>query len=220
MTYLISPTEPQELIDALEAIRDAEIEERGADIGFYTNSVALVGIQRKEIKDLIASLRDGRLARECSEMRDNIDFPVLIIEGNLKYLWEISHKTFTKAGLLNLERSLGWQFGIRVEYSNNLQDTAALVFELRKWFESEHLSLFRRPKLRGQWGKEPSKEELGRWILQSFPGIGPKGAATIIDYFGEVPLAWTKTEKQLREAPGVGKLTAQRLTAVLPVVKT
>jgi len=192
-------------------------EEYGSDI-LLPSKFGLVGIQRKDQKDLLSSLSDGRLQSESRLMEEKLPFRILILEGRLLFhdnLLYLDHRPtrFTREGIRNLLRSLFYQRGIRVEFSDGLEDTAQIVQELMSYFEKEnHLSLYQRPKVPSQWG-EPTFDEEASWVLQGFRGIGPNLAEKILKQFGKLPLRWSCTEEELSQA--LGRKKARRLFAFL-----
>ena len=58
-------------------------EKHGSDYLFLSGA-GLVGVQRKEVKDWVASCFDGRLAKELRQMR-TLDLAVVVVEG--KMVW-------------------------------------------------------------------------------------------------------------------------------------
>lgn len=215
---LIAPSEPP----ALKAIgRSSQKPERfGADILFPAQG-RLVGIQRKTIADLLASVRDGRLQREMAQM-SRLGLAVLIVEGRPR--WTLDGQLIsTSAGFgpqwsRSQHRGLLWSVqakGVSVTHTDDLADTIDTVRDLAGWSRKRaHQSLNRRPKPSSTWGKAGHRD-FALHLLQSFDGIGPIQAEAILDHFGGVPLMWLATERQLMQVPGVGKTRAKRLAEAL-----
>ena len=209
MTILVSPTEPTP-IKTLGTVSSLP-EKYGADV-LLIGSWGMFGVQRKEVKDLVNSLRGDRVAREIGQQA-HLDGVAWIIEGNWKWTQDgrsLVVPSFTRTQWRGVVFSLQ-SHGCWVVSSQDHQDTIASVLQLRKWLEKEqHLSLTNRPNPQGDWGKATSKQ----WachLLQSFEGIGPKQAGLIYDHFNGLPLAWTVTEKELMEVKGIGKSRAKAL---------
>lgn len=216
---LVSPTEPRR-IQRLGKLSSTP-ERHGTDILILEPPVrGLFGIQRKEVKDLLASLADGRLGKEVSQMQ-RLAIRALVIEGKM---------TWTNDGELMQDyvkisrpqfRSLMYSIrarGIWVEWADDLNDTVDVICGMRDWAaKEEHTSLLSRPGPKDSgWGKVTNKD----WavhVLTSFPGVGVKTAQSIYDYFGGVPLRWEVTEKDLAKVPGIGKVKARRMLDALDV---
>ena len=41
-------------------------------------------VERKSISDLVSSVFDGRLFDQCNRMKENFQFPIIIIEGDTR----------------------------------------------------------------------------------------------------------------------------------------
>ena len=178
--------------------------------------VGMVGVQRKEIHDLIASRSDGRLSRELAQMKQ-LDIGILLVEGRLKW---------TSDGMLSTSRSkwtrsqhLGLLFSIQssniwVNSSMDIQDSREYLSALEKWMMKEkHAGLMTRPKPQTIWGQRNDRD-WGIHVIQSFDGIGPGVAGAIVDRFG-LPLRWTISKKDLESVPGVGPKRAAKMWETL-----
>ena len=190
-------------------------EQFGADF-LIPCPVGMVGVQRKEIHDLIASRGDGRLARELAQMKQ-LDIAILLVEGRLKW---------TSDGVLSSSRSrwtrnehLGLLFsiqstGIWVNSSEGLTDSREYLAALEKWFmKATHKGIMTRPKPTTLWGTRNDRD-WGIHVIQSFDGIGPGVAGAIFDRFG-LPMQWTVSKEELEMVPGVGKKRAGRMWETL-----
>lgn len=210
---LISPTEPALLKDIGRV--SSTPEQYGVDF-LWPSHAGLVGVQRKEIKDLIASLRDGRLAKEMGQW-GRLDIVILIVEGRMQWSTEgylLSTRQFTKTQLLGVLFSVQMT-GAWCLQTETMGDTALYVKSLETWLSKDrHGSLRTRPKAQGSWGAADNRE-WGIHLLQSFSGIGNGVAGNIYDYFGGVPLKWTCTEGELMDVKGVGRLRAMKMMEAL-----
>jgi ERCC4-type nuclease len=214
---LVAPTEPR-TIKSLG--KSSSVPEKwGADIFFSANG-SLVGVQRKEISDLIASVQDGRLAKEMSQMQ-NLGLAVLVVEGRLKWssdgvlLGRDYGITWTRTAHRNLLMSVQAR-GVKVESTDDAADTVCAVLNLQEWARKpSHHGLMRRPGPVSPWGKAQN-EDWASHLLQGFEGVGPELAKNILQHFGgRVPLEWRVDEKALRAVKGLGPKRARALIAAL-----
>ena len=212
MAILIAPTEPSRL-KAIGTVSSVP-ETFGADIMWSCAQVGgLVGVQRKELRDLIASVHDGRLAKEVQQL-SRVAYACLIVEGQPRWTNDGAlvdpYTKWTKHSHRSLLRSVQAR-GIEVCVSDSVTDTVMAVMELAEYLKKEtHDALDRRPKPRGEWG-DPTEKDFAMHVLQSAPGVGPKMAGAIYDHFDGVPIGWTITRDELEEVAGIGPGRASKL---------
>lgn len=215
---LVAPTEPP-LLKALGA-SSAAPESWGADF-LWTTPSGLCGAQRKEWKDLLASVEDGRLQKEVAQM-SGLHGAWLIVENQPRWTLDgaILHRynrRWNRQAWRNLLRSVA-ATGIRVEHSDGLDDTAVVVMSLIEWTRTEHKTLKTRPKASSDgWGHREAKAWQSH-LLQGMPGMGPTRAEAVIEHFGGLPFVWTIDAAELAKVPGIGKKTATRLIELLDPV--
>lgn len=213
--FLVSPTEPA-LIKSLGIVSSVP-EKHGADV-FWTDATmgGFVGIQRKEIDDLLKSIQSGVLARELQKLL-HCKLAILIVEGEPHFTpdGQLSHRfiRFTRTQYRSQLRSVQLR-GIIVEHSSSTADTVALIESIARWVaKGEHRSLDRRPKPSNldSWGVLTNKAWASH-LLQSIEGIGPAQAEAIFDHFdGKLPIEFTATVAQLMEVPRIGKRRAEMI---------
>jgi len=194
-------------------------EEYGADFLWRAHGLWW-GVQRKEVKDLLASVADGRLSKELAQMK-SLESPLLIIEGTT---------TFTVDGVLMSRGSWGqdwtrqqWNglsfsvlnMGVGIVRSSGLKETAGLIRGYKVWSEKEkHAGLKTRPGPQVKWGR-PGNKDFQIHLLMGLPGVGYELAKRIVERFGGVPWYWTVTEEQLMQVEGVGKKKAEAMLRCL-----
>jgi ERCC4-type nuclease len=215
---LCAPSEPPSL-RSLGTVSPL-CEQNGMDFLWTAHDGTWVGAQRKEVRDLVASIRGDRIARELGQA-EGLTHCVLIVEGD--WGWNAAGQSarcrgFQRAQLDGILISIQVEHGWKVLHSTSLADTARLLARLDGWFaKPTHGSLSRRPKPRSnevRWGGAGHRAT-GIHILQSFDRVGPKAAGAIFDHFGRVPLALGCTEAELLAVPGVGSDTVKRIREAL-----
>jgi len=219
-TFLLSPSE----VRLSELLGDRAIvsnipEQRGADVLFFTKRGS-VGVQLKEVpNDFLASITDGRLAKETS-LLSSCDFRLLLLRGRFKY-WPDGRisipgrkepSRFTEKQIRGLLFDIKYIRGIDHDYVDDYEDAVAYIIHLSQWLDKEaHGALLSRPGgPKGTWAV-PSVEELQSWVLQGFEGIGPASADAIIKHFGGLPLAWTCSFEELASVPRLSRKRAEYL---------
>lgn len=219
---LIAPTEPPKL-RALGKV-SSQPELHGVDVLWYAHGQRW-GVQRKEVKDLIASLEDGRLTRERA-MMGRVDHAVLMIEGRMQW---------TGDGMLMGGKSTGgfgrdyryseimgrvWGMaaeGVWIVQTGGLEETCRAVEVLEKWSRKDkHQSLRSREPLVSTWGR-PRSREFAIYMLTGLPGVGPEIAERIVGRFGRLPWRWDVTREELLAVEGVGKKKVEMMMHALSV---
>ena len=141
MSVLVSPTEPPAVLAI--GVASAHPEAHGADV-LWTGASGRVGVQRKSLGDLVASVRDGRLGRELALMRW-LATRVLVVEGRLR--WSPSGLLTTVAARLSKEELRGLLLsvqlrGVWVVHTDDVDDSVRALLHLRQWTaKHDHRSL-------------------------------------------------------------------------------
>ena len=211
---IISPTEPP----ALRAIGTVSMmpEDHGCDIAFVARG-KLVGIQRKEIKDLFSSVEAGRLQGQMDKM-GNLDEAYLIVEGEPRFstdgkvLGKRYGRPWTRDSYTGV--LVGVQHrGLHVLHTKDLAATVHLCQYLEGWHQKESHSMLGGAARQGPttlFGSNPTQKEFAVHMLQGIPGVGPKMAGAIFDAYG-LCLELTVTEADLMKVDGIGKAKAGKI---------
>jgi len=148
------------------------------DIVIKKDNIILCIFERKNINDLLASVKDTRYS-EQSERLNNLELNnnciYYIIEGNRYNYSGSDEKT-----LYSCIYSLSYNKGFSILLSNNIQDTIKLVKEIslrlneNKSIKKE-INLIKKPKV--------LKENIYSVMLSNIPGIGLSTAKEILSYF-------------------------------------
>src|SRR5262245_13690536 len=125
---LISPTEPAAL---REIGKVSTIPEKWGCDFLFPSGGCWYGIQRKEIKDLVASMQDGRLAKEIHQML-RCERGMLIVEGKVQFtldgvlMGKDYGQTITKAAYQGILWSVQSK-GISICTTDSLSDTQSTI---------------------------------------------------------------------------------------------
>lgn len=208
---LVSPAEPERL-RAIGTV-SSRPEKYGADFMFFAHK-QWVGIQRKEISDLIASLADGRLSREVAQMQ-SLDQRVLLVEGQVRFTndGEMMDRPFGQKLTEKQWKGLLWSVrakDIWVDYTADTDGTISWLSWFESWFKRDrHSSLDRRPGPLSLWGT-PTNEDYQRHLVMGLPGVGPEIAGRIVEKYG-VPFGWRITYEDLLTIDGIGPKKAKSI---------
>lgn len=215
ITILVSPNEREPVKSALG--------ELGLeyplpyDFQLFTTR-GIVAVERKFFPDdLLASVRDGRLARECAAMRQNAPFRFVIIEGRGRYTRDGKLRVgrrkkpsaWTRAGVRNLTRSIRFVEGADIEYSDNIVDTVGILKELQRYFDNPtHVGLRTRPGFESDWPIPTYQERFIYWLQGCGPGISIIRARALANHFKNPMELMVASVEDLTEVSGIGKKLA------------
>lgn len=197
-------------------------EQYGVDVLFSAKG-QWVGIQRKEVNDLVASVHDGRLSRELSMMK-RCSLAVLVVEG--KPTWTMDGELMGRGngngkngGRWTKQQHRGLCFsvssqGVWVMTTDSAADTVQFAQQLEQWLRKEkHSLLVNRPGPETVWGR-PDNRDFQRHLIMGLPGIGSDIAERIIDTVG-MPFGMRVTVEELMQVPGIGKKRAEQIVGCL-----
>lgn len=214
---LIAPTEPPAM-KALGSVSSLP-EQYGVDALFASRG-QWVGIQRKELSDLINSVYDGRLTREVAQMQ-RLPLAMLIVEGRPS--WTMDGDLMGKGAsygpkwTYTQHRGMLWSLrakGIWVDTTDSVAETVGVIAMFIAYCRKEHhRALDRRPNPESVWGK-PGNRDYACHLVQGLPGVGVELAERIVDTFG-VPFGWKVSEDQLTMVEGIGKKKAHKIWQAL-----
>lgn len=210
---LISPAEPRQLREL--GTTSSTPEKYGSDFLIHSPTFGVVGIQRKELNDLVASLTDDRISREIIAMKE-LDHAIWLIEGVPQ--WSSDGQLLSTRTRYTLTQHRGFLFtllfqGFSLLSTVTLTDTGLLLSQLEKWLGKEkHRGINGRQPPRGMFGS-PDVREWQIHFLQGLPGLGYERANAIVSHYGGLPLRLCEGVS-LEDVAGVGKNTAKRIEGV------
>ncbi|MCX8195379.1 MAG: helix-hairpin-helix domain-containing protein [Candidatus Micrarchaeota archaeon] len=201
---MVDSREPDEICDLLESF-GAELELRQMALGDYQLSGRLI-LERKTRADFESSIVDGRLFRQARELSSNFQRLVIIVEGSAD-----SESRLSREALLGAYSSLISDFGCALFFTRSCSATAEVIYALAK-----HEQLAKRQELAVYAKKKAlTLPEQQRAIVEALPGVGPKMARALLEYFQTVENVMTAPESELREVEKMGEKKARQLREVL-----
>lgn len=228
MGILVSPTEPP----SLRAIGTTTMfpEKYGCDVIWRIHAddkdrAGWVGVQRKEVSDLLASIRDGRLGQQLRQMA-GCRIALVIIEG--KWRWSTDGELIEQRASSQNTRpwtrkqiaGVLWSIqskGAWVYFTESLGETIDAVRMFHDWSgKDSHSGLESRTGPEGDsWGRV-GYEDWQRHLLMGLPGIGGELASRILDQVG-MPIGWESEEyrREVAKVAGIGPKKMAEIERVL-----
>jgi len=163
-------------------------------------------VERKSISDLVSSVFDGRLFDQCNRMKENFQFPIIIIEGDTNEIEELIENPFVFYGAVS---SVAIDFKIPIISTPNASHTAKLLVSMCS----------RKDVTKGSFIKKIRKsDDLQRQqlsVLSSLPGVGEKTAIRMLEKFGTPLKVFSASPTELSKISGLGELRAKKIKKML-----
>ena len=163
-------------------------------------------VERKSIRDLMASVFDGRLFDQCTRLKKHFEHPVVLMEGNVDEIEEIAENSLIFYGAIS---TVVLDFKIPVIPTPSAAHTAKLLVSMCS----------RKDTPKGPYLKKIKKSsDLERQQLSSLcslPGIGEKFAVRMLEKFGTPLKVFTATTAELAKVEGLGEARAKKIKKVL-----
>ncbi len=167
-----------------------------------------VGIERKTPRDFIDSIIDKRLFTQIRGLRENFEKPLLIIEGTEDiYSIRNIHPNAIRGMLATITLS----YGIPIVYTKNIKDTAEFIkiISLREQNPNSKDIGIRLDK------KPVTTKEQQEYIIESFPGIGPSMAKSLLKKFKKIEDIVNASQKDLEKIESIGEKRAKEIKRIL-----
>jgi len=165
-------------------------------------------IERKDSRDFLNSLFQGRLFDQAYRLSEAYRIPVMIAEGEVQQAIESLSNPKAVWGAL---ATLSFGYGLHVFYTHHPSQTADLIYTLARrgqFLKPSGPVVFAKPK-----GKTLVEVQLG--VVSSLPGVGKKFADRILCRFGTVRRVFAASAAELSTVQGFGRVRASRVASFL-----
>ncbi len=163
-------------------------------------------VERKSIHDLVSSVFDGRLFDQCSRLKEHFQHPIVLIEGNVDEIEEITDNPLIFYGAIS---TVVLDFKIPVIPTPSAAHTAKLLVSLCSRKDSPKGPYLKKIKK----SSDLQKQQLS--VLCSLPGIGDKFAVRMLEKFGTPLKVFTATTAELAKVEGLGDARAKKIKKML-----
>ena len=181
------------------------IEMKTLPIGDYIVAPETV-IERKSIRDLLSSVFDGRLFDQCTRLKEHFQHPIVLMEGNVDEIEEITENPLIFYGAL---ATVVIDFQIPVIPTPSATHTAKLLVSMCSRKDSPKGPYLKKIKK----SSDLEKQQLS--TLCSLPGVGEKFAVRMLEKFGTPLNAFTATTSDLAKVEGLGQARAKKIKKTL-----
>jgi Fanconi anemia group M protein len=176
-------------------------------VGDYVLSDRVV-VERKTVADFLDTLTGGdrSLFEQVGDAARHYERPVVVIEGEGLYGERNVHPKAIHGALA----SLAVDFGASVLRTTGEDETADLLEVVA---EREQVESDREVSVHGEKQSRTLAEQQ-EYVVAAIAEVGPVTARALLEEFGSVEAVMTADEEALREAEGVGEVTAERVREV------
>jgi len=163
-------------------------------------------VERKSIRDLMASVFDGRLFDQCSRLKEHFEHPVVLMEGNVDEIEEITENPLIFYGAIS---TVVLDFKIPVIPTPSAAHTAKLLVSMCSRKDTPKGPYLKKIKK----SSDLEKQQLS--VLCSLPGIGEKFAVRMLEKFGTPLKVFSATTADLAKVEGLGEARAKKIKKTL-----
>ncbi len=169
-----------------------EIEFRELKVADYI--VKDVAIERKTINDFVNSMINKRLFNQIQELQQYKN-KLLLVEGiDEQELYSDDESGVNGNAIRGFLLSILLKYNIPIIFTKNAEDSAKFISVLSKK-QTKEMALKAKKRILNK------KEQL-QFIIESFPGIGPKTAQKLLKKFKTIQNIINASEQELKETIG------------------
>ena len=152
-----------------------------------------VAIERKTISDFISSMINKRLVNQLEELKQ-YESKLLIVEGIDEQELYPENNSVSQNSVRGFLLSILLKHKIPILFTQNYKDTAQFINRIARKKEIEIGIRANKKTL--------NKKEQIQFILEGFPGIGPKTAKKVLEKFKTIKNIINASEEELKEVIG------------------
>ncbi len=160
-------------------------------------------IERKTVEDFVASIIDGRLFEQISNLKSAYEMPILLIEGES---FQTSRNIAPEA-VMGAVASVIVDFGVPVVWTRSPSETALLLLSIAR---REQSKWERRPRIRMERKPESLAHEQ-EFVVAGLPLVDAVLARRLLKAFGTVERVFLASDKELQNVNGIGRKISERI---------
>jgi len=172
----------------------------------YTVGDGILGVERKEVNDLAASIMDGRVFGQIELCKSTFQTAVVLIEGDMRQI----RSAIAPQALDGFLSYVALLSGVQLMHSTDADHTAALLHRM-----ALHVTHGLGYEVSLRAGKPKDLSSIRRYLVEGLPSIGPAGAKTLLTALKTPRAVFTATREELATIKGIGPKTIDRIFEVL-----
>ena len=164
-------------------------------------------VERKTVEDFVASIIDGRLFEQVSNLKSAYEMPILLIEGES---FQTSRNIAPEA-VMGAVASVIVDFGVPVVWTRSPSESALLLLSIARREQSKGE---RRPRIRMERKPESLAHEQ-EFVIAGLPLIDTVLARRLLRAFGTIEKVFLASEQELQNVEGIGRKISDRIRKLL-----
>ncbi|MCJ7455157.1 DEAD/DEAH box helicase [Candidatus Bathyarchaeota archaeon] len=164
-------------------------------------------VERKTVEDFVASIIDGRLFEQVSNLKSAYEMPILLIEGEG---FQTSRNIAPEA-VMGAVASVIVDFGVPVVWTRSPSESALLLLSIARREQSKGE---RRPRIRMERKPESLAHEQ-EFVIAGLPLIDTVLARRLLRAFGTIEKVFLASEQELQNVEGIGRKISDRIRKLL-----
>ena len=164
-------------------------------------------VERKTVEDFVASIIDGRLFEQVSNLKSAYEMPILLIEGES---FQTSRNIAPEA-VMGAVASVIVDFGVPVVWTRSPSESALLLLSIARREQSKGE---RRPRIRMERKPESLAHEQ-EFVVAGLPLVDTVLARRLLRAFGTIEKVFLASEQELQNVEGIGRKISDRIRKLL-----
>lgn len=183
---------------------DAIIKTKNLNVADYICSER-VAVEKKTVKDFIASLFDQRIFHQLKNLSESYERPILFIEGNPELLFAESN---TNPNVIRgALASIAVDSKIPIIWTQNARETAAFLY----WIAYRE-QVKEKIRLSIRSAKKPKNlDEHQEYLVAGLPNINSKLSRTLLKHFKTPKKLFSASVEELKKVDGIGDKKAEKI---------
>ena len=169
------------------------------------DKVVEVGIERKTIPDFLNSIIDKRLLNQLINLKENFNYPILILEGEENIF---ALRNFHPNSIRGMITSIALDFQVPMIFTKGAKDTAAYINVIAKRFDRGL------PRINLRNRKPLTLKEQQEYFIEGLQGIGNSTAKNLLEHFKNVKNIVNADKEELIKVEKIGKKKAEKIKEV------
>jgi len=167
-----------------------------------------VAVERKAVRDLVASVYDSRLFYQAASLSAAYARPFLLVEGDSTEVEKLAKNVKSFYGAI---ANVSMAYGLRLLYTANPRETAMAISELLTHARAKPLA--RMPSESPPRAKKVPQQQV--YLVSSIPGVGRKLAERLLMKYGTPRRVMSLTAGEIALTKGIGWKRAEKIKELL-----